>query len=569
MKSRRVVIFTVLMALLLIGGGLVGGNTVKHRLQSNLVNNYGTQEETLGNQIASTLQGRVQKVQIGLQALALDADIQSGTAQACANKLTQAVAIPNMNANNLGRVNASGVFSCSLNPALLGVPASKLGTYVPALIADPAHNPVMSHMITVPGVKGYAVAVHVPVYDANHRFTGTVGGAIYLNQLASTYLDTIKFAKTGYASLQDDNGDIVYSHTKSRIGTNYFSPALQKSGDLHDLNVAVLAARQGRTSIVSYTNSLGIKKLASVVPVTMVQGHRWIVIVNVPVSEISAAYITTGLNSAFSVLALIFILAVLVIAILMVLNTLHDGRLKQAEDQFISLVSHQLRTPLTAIRLFSEMMATGQAGKLTPKQDDYVDKIHISTIRMIRLVGDILNVSRIELNRLKVEPEEVDANKLISTYIDEVLPLAEEKHIPIEFHELKGAAHLKLDQTLFGQVVHNLLTNAVRYSKEGGTVRVQLTKTEKAYELSVADSGIGIPKEARKHIFTRFYRARNAVETVGDGTGLGLYLIKMILEQSGGAIRFESRLGHGTTFYVTIPADGMRAKGGDKRLERA
>jgi signal transduction histidine kinase len=361
----------------------------------------------------------------------------------------------------------------------------------------------------------------------------------------------------------------VYSHTKSRIGTNYFSPALQKSGDLHDLNVAVLAARQGRTSIVSYTNSLGIKKLASVVPVTMVQGHRWIVIVNVPVSEISAAYITTGLNSAFSVLALIFILAVLVIAILMVLNTLHDGRLKQAEDQFISLVSHQLRTPLTAIRLFSEMMATGQAGKLTPKQDDYVDKIHISTIRMIRLVGDILNVSRIELNRLKVEPEEVDANKLISTYIDEVLPLAEEKHIPIEFHELKGAAHLKLDQTLFGQVVHNLLTNAVRYSKEGGTVRVQLTKTEKAYELSVADSGIGIPKEARKHIFTRFYRARNAVETVGDGTGLGLYLIKMILEQSGGAIRFESRLGHGTTFYVTIPADGMRAKGGDKRLERA
>jgi signal transduction histidine kinase len=206
------------------------------------------------------------------------------------------------------------------------------------------------------------------------------------------------------------------------------------------------------------------------------------------------------------VLALIFILAVQVIAILMVLNTLHDGRLKQAEDQFISLVSHQLRTPLTAIRLFSEMMATGQAGKLTPKQDDYVDKIHISTIRMIRLVGDILNVSRIELNRLKVEPEEVDANKLISTYIDEVLPLAEEKHIP---------------------------------------------------------------KEARKHIFTRFYRARNAVETVGDGTGLGLYLIKMILEQSGGAIRFESRLGHGTTFYVTIPADGMRAKGGDKRLERA
>lgn len=241
--------------------------------------------------------------------------------------------------------------------------------------------------------------------------------------------------------------------------------------------------------------------------------------------------------------------------------------LDRAKDEFISLVSHQLRTPLTAIRLFTEMLTKGDVGALNPKQQDYLDKVYLSTQRMIQLVGDILNVSRIELGRIKIQPAPTDVNELITSHIAEVAPLAKQKNVEISFTPEQSQAQVAVDATMYGQIIHNLLTNAIRYSRdEGGKVNVAFTKTNNGFTLSVRDNGIGIPVAAQPHMFERFYRADNARLAVGEGTGLGLYLIKLILDTAGGTIRFESHEGEGTTFYVALPPGGMKSKQGEKSL---
>lgn len=244
-----------------------------------------------------------------------------------------------------------------------------------------------------------------------------------------------------------------------------------------------------------------------------------------------------------------------------------EREIDQAKDEFISLVSHQLRTPLTSIRLFSEMLFEGQVGNLNVKQKDYVDKIQLSTVRMIKLVIDILNTSRIEMGRVKVEPQPLQLADLIQTELDELEPVVKEKKVKIEFAKPpKLLPPLPLDEVLMDQVIHNLLTNAVRYTPAGGKVTIGLDTNGKDYQVSVTDTGIGIPEDEQPKIFQRFFRAENAVRTEAEGTGLGLYLVKMILDIAGGKIWFESKQGKGTTFYVTIPSKGMKKRAGEKSL---
>ena len=241
------------------------------------------------------------------------------------------------------------------------------------------------------------------------------------------------------------------------------------------------------------------------------------------------------------------------------LDITRQKELERAKDRFISLVSHQLRTPLTSMRLLAEMLAAGQAEPITPSQQEYVQKIESSTKRMIELVNEILNVSNIESGQLHLRLVQTDINSLIQGQIDEVTPLTAENNIRIVYEQLANIPPVDVDPILFRQIVHNLLTNAIRYTAAEQTiVQVKFQRTDKEYMLTVSDKGIGIPEEAWPHIFTSFYRANNAVKTHGDGTGLGLYLAKLILDLTGGKIWFESEEGKGSTFYVSLPHGGMR-----------
>lgn len=243
-----------------------------------------------------------------------------------------------------------------------------------------------------------------------------------------------------------------------------------------------------------------------------------------------------------------------------------ERALDRAKDEFISLVSHQLRTPLTAIRLFTEMLTRHDIGKLNKTQEDYVKKVEASALRMIRLVTDILNVSRIELDRLKIEPILTDVNKLIEAQIDEQQIIAKQHKVKVIFEPQK-TGKVQVDPVVYGQIIHNFLTNSIKYCKEkSGKVEVRFEKTKNGYLLSVKDDGIGIPKDSQQHIFERFYRADNVTKADGEGTGLGLYLVKLIMDEINGKVWFESEQNKGTTFFAELPEYGMKAKIGERTL---
>jgi two-component system CheB/CheR fusion protein len=241
------------------------------------------------------------------------------------------------------------------------------------------------------------------------------------------------------------------------------------------------------------------------------------------------------------------------------LDITSQRQLDIAKDEFIALVSHQLRTPLTVIRVYGEMLTSGMFGDLNAEQSQWVRNMTNSSARLIDVVGDILNVSRLDLGRIHIATESQNLCELISNCVQEVRPLADERQIVLVLQLPKKPVIADVDEVVLRQITHNLLTNAIRYTKPSrGQVAVTLSSRKNGYLLAVADNGIGVPKSAQPHIFERFYRAKNALEVDTQGSGLGLYLVKVMCDAFGGKVWFEAAKGKGTTFYVLIPRDGMR-----------
>ncbi|HLC99799.1 MAG TPA: ATP-binding protein, partial [Patescibacteria group bacterium] len=232
-----------------------------------------------------------------------------------------------------------------------------------------------------------------------------------------------------------------------------------------------------------------------------------------------------------------------------------EKNIDEAKSNFISIASHQLRTPLTAIKLFVEMLAKGQAGRLNEEQKEFVDNVQVSTERMILLVNDLLNVSRIEAGKLQSKIEAVDIVSFLQDIIGEAKSLTAGREGKIEFQKPKEKlSKMLVDTNLFRQVIHNFLTNGIRYSKpKRCDLVVSLTIKGKDLIVSVQDFGIGIPEEVQPRIFEKFYRADNAIKAATDGTGVGMYTAKMIIEELKGKTWFKSKLGEGATFYASLP----------------
>ncbi|MBU1132019.1 PAS domain S-box protein [Patescibacteria group bacterium] len=246
-----------------------------------------------------------------------------------------------------------------------------------------------------------------------------------------------------------------------------------------------------------------------------------------------------------------------------------ERKVEEAKTEFVSIASHQLNTPLTAIRLFIELLVDENGKNLTKKQKEYLDSIYQSTRRMVRLVNDLLNVSRLETGRMKVSPESLQLEVFLQNIIAEVQPLVEKCFCKIELLKPeKPLPKVMIDPMLLRQVVHNLISNAIRYSREKKCdIHVKVEKKNNLYMISVRDQGMGIPKDVQPKIFQKFFRTDDARKAETEGSGLGLYVAKMILDNSGGKIWFESPgKNKGTTFFVSIPEAGMREKKGEKGL---
>jgi signal transduction histidine kinase len=237
----------------------------------------------------------------------------------------------------------------------------------------------------------------------------------------------------------------------------------------------------------------------------------------------------------------------------------------RSRNDFVSMASHQLRTPLTGIKWNLELFLKRYHKELNDQQLHVLENASKSVERMNELIKALLQLSRIETGALKMKPRKVEIHKLLETVIENQSQLAKRKNIKLitSFHS--SLPQIYLDGTLVGFVFENLVSNAIKYSNEGSEVTIFLSKLRGTVMLQVTDTGIGIPPDYQKMIFQKFYRAGNAVSHAPDGTGLGLHLCKIIAHRSGGDIWFESRTGIGTTFWFTIPLEGVKVASDDKQ----
>ena len=228
-------------------------------------------------------------------------------------------------------------------------------------------------------------------------------------------------------------------------------------------------------------------------------------------------------------------------------------KLDEAKDDFISMASHQLRTPLTSIKGYISMMMEGDLGKISPEQKHVLNEAFISSERMVRLISDFLNVSRLQTGKFVIEKHPVDFALLVQREIDSLVPNATARSMKFIYKMPKDIPELDLDENKIQQVVMNFCDNAIYYSKEQGKITVTLKKTSSYVEFKVKDEGIGVPKADQAHLFNKFFRASNAKRARPDGTGVGLFLAKKVIDEHDGEMIFESKEGKGSTFGFKIP----------------
>jgi len=243
-----------------------------------------------------------------------------------------------------------------------------------------------------------------------------------------------------------------------------------------------------------------------------------------------------------------------------------ERQVDKAKTEFVSLASHQLRTPLSTINWYAEMLLAEDVGKLTTKQRKYSQEVYHASQRMVNLVNSLLNVSRLELGTFSISPKKVDIIKIAKTCIKELEPTIIEKKLVITQHFDGSVSSYKADPRLLKIIVQNLLVNSVRYTNNEGKIDITISKEKDGIQITVSDNGIGIPKAQQSQIFGKLFRADNAKMAYPDGTGLGLYIVKQIIQHSGGKINFKSDEGKGTVFYVTLPLSGMNEKIGKRNL---
>lgn len=248
-----------------------------------------------------------------------------------------------------------------------------------------------------------------------------------------------------------------------------------------------------------------------------------------------------------------------------------EREIDRQKSEFISIASHQLRTPLSAIRWYIELLLAGDAGRLAPKQREFLNDMLASTVRMGKLVHDLLNVSRLEAGKLKLEPKRTDLRALVEDVVKAALPLMRAKRLRLEVDLPDDLPPAWIDSGMTRQALENVVGNAVKYTLEGGTVAVKARATGPEIVVEVADSGLGIPRHQAHRVFDKFFRGDNVVARETVGTGLGLYLAKAIMDLSGGRIWFESAEGKGTRFFFAFPVAAGEKEGdaGDLPREKA
>jgi len=232
--------------------------------------------------------------------------------------------------------------------------------------------------------------------------------------------------------------------------------------------------------------------------------------------------------------------------------------LDKSKDEFISMASHQLRTPLTAIKGYLSMVLEGDVGPVTEQEKTMIKRAYDGAQKMVYLIADLLNISRLQSGRLIIENKPTDLSGLVEGEIAQLQESAAHHKIKLIYQKPSSFPTLMLDENKIRQVVMNFLDNALHYTSDGGTVTAALVVTDENVNFTVTDTGVGVPKEVQPHLFAKFYRADNARKIRPDGTGLGLFMAKKVIDAQGGTILFQSEEGKGSTFGFRFPLKQVR-----------
>lgn len=262
-------------------------------------------------------------------------------------------------------------------------------------------------------------------------------------------------------------------------------------------------------------------------------------------------YITEPESVALLVLVISAILFIITNIIIQSFERLAE--VSRMKSEFIDIVSHQIRSPLTNLKWTIEILMSGDLGRIEKKQIEYFKALKENTIRMEDLVSDLLIVSRIEGAKLPLKKEEISLEDLIRKLISEFEIFAQASNVKIEFNSQKNLPKIFTDPSQIKLVTENLLDNAIKYIKNKGKVEINLQKKDKVIFFEIQDNGVGIPEKDKKYIFQKFFRSGNILEHQTNGSGLGLFIVKSIVKRLKGKVWFKSKEGKGTTFYFTLP----------------
>lgn len=228
-------------------------------------------------------------------------------------------------------------------------------------------------------------------------------------------------------------------------------------------------------------------------------------------------------------------------------------RLDEAKDEFISMASHQLRTPLTSIKGYLSMLIEGDVGEVTKEQKHLLSEAFVSSERMVRLIGDFLNVSRLQTGKFVIDKRPVDLAALVERELESLESNASARGMKFVYKKPSNIPIIELDENKIEQVIMNFADNAIYYSKDNGKIIVNLEKKPDAVEFTVQDFGIGVPKAEQANLFNKFVRAANARKARPDGTGVGLFLARRVITEHGGSIIFKSVENEGSIFGFSLP----------------
>ena len=550
-KKIRIILVTLGLALAAMTIGVAVNLQIRNILAKNLLSQFVEQEALVADQVSGNLENNIASVREKLSLAASIPAVQGAEPSVCQPALEEIYETLESKVGNLGRVGADGFFKCSLNKDLINFPAEKLGSYMTDIFQDPQHTPVISRAIKPAGATSYLAAVHVPVYDESNEFSGTLGGAIYFSQIRDKLLKDVRFAQNGFVVLFDDNGDILYHPQDNLIGQNVYEGFARDFYDDNLRRVVTDASGAGLNDGTIRYRADNVEKIASYQKAEILPGKYWIVLVTVPVTEAEEALTVVGLDNGFMAFTLVLAVAIFSVALAATIGRLKSYEIEKAKDEFLQLTTHQLQTPITTTKYYLEILTSDYKKGLTKDQLGLIGDAFAATEQERIIVNDLLSVARLDSGRLKLKREKTDLTTLLQESVKAHELSIKKRNQSIE---LETDPHMQatIDPERIRMVLDNLISNASKYTPDGGSVSVRATTHGGHLRIEVADDGVGIPADKQKQLFKKFSRIQNVLSEERGGTGLGLYIAKKIVQLHSGTLKVRSVEGEGTTFTLLL-----------------